>query len=109
DMATQLFNGEIPSCKFEKRYIRKDGKNVWINLSASVIRDAAGDIIYSLSMVEDITERKQAEAELRVQTERLSLATRAASIGIWDLDLRTHQTIWDDTLCEMFGIPRQVP
>jgi PAS domain S-box-containing protein len=109
DLATRLFKGEISFCKFEKRYIRKDRKIVWINLSASVIRDAAGEIVYSLSMVEDITERKQAEAELRVQKERLSLATRAASIGIWDLDLRTHQTIWDDTLFEMFGIPRQVP
>jgi PAS domain S-box-containing protein len=109
DIATRLFKGEIPFSKFEKRYIRKDGKVVWINLSASVIRDAAGDIVYSLAMVEDITERKQAEAELRLQTERLALATRAASIGIWDWDLRSQQTIWDDTLFEMFGIPRQVP
>lgn len=109
NMAAQLFNSEVPFCRFEKRYIRKDGNIVWVNLSVSVIRNAAGDIVYSLSMVEDITERKQAEAELRVQTERLSLATRAALIGIWDLDLRTQQTIWDDTLFEMFGIPRQVP
>jgi PAS domain S-box-containing protein len=109
NMATRLFQGEIPFCKFEKRYIRKDRKVVWINLSASVIRDAAGEIVYSLSMVEDITERKQAEAELRLQKERLSLATRAAFVGIWDLDLRTQQTTWDDTLFEMFGIPKQVP
>ena len=60
-------------------------------------------------MVEDITARKHAESELKIQTERLSLATRAASIGVWDLDLRTQQTVWDDTLFEMFGIPKMVP
>ena len=39
----------------------------------------------------DITDRKQAEAETRLIVERLALATDAASIGIWEWDLRTDR------------------
>jgi C4-dicarboxylate-specific signal transduction histidine kinase len=39
----------------------------------------------------------------------LSLATRSASIGIWDWDLRTNQSVWDDTMFAIFGIPQIVP
>jgi PAS domain S-box-containing protein len=92
----------------ELRVRRKDGSLFPMEVSSVMFTDPVGGRRTCTSL-RDITERKQAEAELRVQKERLSLATRAASIGIWDLDLRTHQTIWDDTLFEMFGIPQQVP
>ncbi|HZE25237.1 MAG TPA: PAS domain S-box protein, partial [Blattabacteriaceae bacterium] len=76
---------------------RSDGSLFPMEVSSVIFTDPLGRRRTCTSL-RDITERKQAEAELRVQKERLSLATRAASIGIWDLDLRTHQTIWDDTL-----------
>jgi PAS domain S-box-containing protein len=47
--------------------------------------------------------------QLQNVTERLSLATRTASIGIWDLDLRTDHVVWDETMFEIFCIPRAVP
>src|SRR5438270_1264237 len=92
----------------ELRVRRKDGSLFPMEVSSVMFTDPVGGRRTCTSL-RYITERKQAEAGLRVQKERLSLATRAASIGIWDLDLRTHQTIWDDTLFEMFGIPQQVP
>jgi PAS domain S-box-containing protein len=55
----------------------------------------------------DVLERTQ--EQLRSLTERLSLATRTASIGIWDWDLRRNVTVWDDTMFEIFGIPKVVP
>ena len=55
----------------------------------------------------DVLER--AQDQLRTLTERLSLATRTASIGIWDWDLRRNLTVWDDTMFEIFGIPKVVP
>jgi PAS domain S-box-containing protein len=43
---------------------------------------------------------------LRSLTERLALATRSASIGIWDWDLRNGQVLWDDITFANFGMPR---
>jgi PAS domain S-box-containing protein len=87
---------------------RKDGTLVPVEVSSVLFKDQQGGLRTCTSIC-DISERKRVESQLRDLTERLSLATRAASIGVWDLDLRTQQTIWDDTLFEMFGIPRQVP
>ena len=55
----------------------------------------------------DVLER--AEEQLRTLTERLSLATRTASIGIWDWDVRSNLTLWDDMMFEIFGITKVVP
>ena len=44
----------------EKRYIKKDGSIVWINLSASMVRGEDGKPLYYIAVVEDISERKQA-------------------------------------------------
>jgi PAS domain S-box-containing protein len=85
------------------------GKTIVVASRWSLQRDQYGAPRSILEINRNITARKHAEAELKIQTERLSLATRAASIGIWDLDLRTNLTVWDDTLFELFGIPKVVP
>ncbi len=54
-------------------------------------------------------ELQEGKDQLRTLTERLSLAARTASIGIWDWDLRRNLTVWDDTMFEIFGIPKVVP
>ncbi|HEX8229162.1 MAG TPA: PAS domain S-box protein [Chloroflexia bacterium] len=63
ELATQLLGGEIPSYQIEKRYVTRSGDIVWAQLSVALIRDAAGSILYALSMLEDITQRKRAEEE----------------------------------------------
>lgn len=64
EQARKLFAGEISSYRMEKRYVRKDGEIIWGHLTASVIRDREGSPLYGLGIVEDITERKRAEAQL---------------------------------------------
>jgi PAS domain S-box-containing protein len=75
----------------------------------SVQRDESGAPISFLEMNRDITQRKRAQEQLQNLTERLSLATHSAFIGIWDLDLRTSEVVWDNTTFEIFGIPRVNP
>jgi PAS domain S-box-containing protein len=47
----------------EKRYLRKDGSLVWVNLTVSLVRDASGEPVYFIAAVEDISERKKAQEE----------------------------------------------
>jgi len=50
-------------------------------------------------------ERKHAEEELKLMSNRLLLATRAASIGVWDFDPLNNILIWDDQMFRVFGVP----
>jgi PAS domain S-box-containing protein len=65
-LAGHLLRGELPSYTIEKRYVTKSGEIIWAQLSVAAMRDKAGDILYALAMLEDITQRKAAEEE-RVQ------------------------------------------
>lgn len=60
-----LLDGESDSYSIEKRYIRKDGAVVWVNLSVSLLRDVAGQPLYFISAAQDITGRKMLEEQLR--------------------------------------------
>jgi PAS domain S-box-containing protein len=57
----RLVRGEIESYAMEKRYVRKDGSLVWINLTGSCVRGADQSPEYFISVIEDIDARKQAE------------------------------------------------
>jgi PAS domain S-box-containing protein len=53
----------------------------------------------------DITDRKHVEQELLQVHERLRLATSAAGVGIWDMNLKTDNLIWDAYMHQLYGIP----
>ena len=61
----RLMDGEIEIYTIEKRYIRRDGSLVWSNLTVSQVRRANGEPDYFIAVLEDIGERKRAEARLR--------------------------------------------
>ncbi|MCL1473068.1 PAS domain S-box protein [Argonema antarcticum] len=57
----ECLTGKITSYQLEKRYIKKSGSLLLTNLIGGLIRDPDKNIVYTLSMIEDITERKQIE------------------------------------------------
>jgi diguanylate cyclase (GGDEF)-like protein/PAS domain S-box-containing protein len=59
------------------------------------------------AIVHDVTERKRAEARLLEATERLTLATNAGRVGIFDGDLLNGVLDWDDQVLCLFGITRE--
>jgi PAS domain S-box-containing protein len=61
DNLEQLLAGKIANYSIEKRYITKNGSQVWVNLTVGLVRDAINAPKYFVSVVEDITERKNAE------------------------------------------------
>jgi PAS domain S-box-containing protein len=57
-----LDDGQIPYVQREKRYLRRDGSSVWVNVSVSVVRDpASGAPRHRVAVVQDITEQRRAQ------------------------------------------------
>ncbi|MBE9128124.1 PAS domain S-box protein [Coleofasciculus sp. LEGE 07092] len=56
----RVISGEIDSFQLEKRYIKKNREILWVNLTLIPLRGQAGEVLYTLAMIEDITERKRA-------------------------------------------------
>ncbi|XHX79149.1 MAG: PAS domain S-box protein [Stenomitos frigidus ULC029] len=61
----QALTGDVESYQLEKRYIHKLGHTVWISLTSSLLRDAAGDPLHLVSQLQDITQRKLTEHALQ--------------------------------------------
>jgi PAS domain S-box-containing protein len=60
----QLLANEIHTLAREKRYLRKDGAVVWVDLTVSTMRAPSGEPEYFIAVVQDITGRKELEQEL---------------------------------------------
>ena len=85
------------------------GKEIIVASRWSLLNNQAGAPRAMLEINRNITFRKQAESALRLQTERLSLATRVASVGVWEWDVRTNESVWDDTCFEIYGVSKGMP
>lgn len=57
----------------------------------------------ALTLLEDITVRERAQAAARDSEQRLRLALRAASAGVWQMDLGTGQIFWSDEFRHLYG------
>lgn len=65
EQVTRLASGEIEQYVTDKRYIRKDGSVVWGHLCLRLIKNAEGSALYFLPIIENISDRKRAEEELK--------------------------------------------
>ncbi len=73
NLINQLMSGEIDRYQLDKRYVRKDGKLIWIQLNVTKQTNERGELQYFVSIIKDIQARKEAEAslaELRRDLER---------------------------------------
>jgi diguanylate cyclase (GGDEF)-like protein/PAS domain S-box-containing protein len=65
ELARQLLAGEIQEYQVEKRYIDANGRQVWVNLSGTLVHDGHGKPRHFIAQVQDISERKRLEDRLR--------------------------------------------
>ena len=61
----QLVAGEIPFYEIEKRFVRKDGAIIWVQILRSLVRHADGTPLYTIGAVRDVTEHKAAEEKVK--------------------------------------------
>lgn len=72
-------NGELRQFETEKRYKRKDGSEIWVQLTVAMVVDSDGEDSHFVSVAEDITRRKIAEAELEKSNASLERFAYSAS------------------------------
>ena len=73
----QLVAGQIENYTLEKRYIHKEGTLIWANVTVSLLRSPSDEPKYLISVIEDITQRKRLETQLR-QSQKLEAIGRLA-------------------------------
>jgi len=66
--------------RVEKRYVRKDGSIIWGEITATMLRDAEGQPLRTVSMIQDITERRLSEAVFQSQKSALEMVAQGASL-----------------------------
>jgi len=85
-----LLANETEGFVFENRYCQKSGNLVWARKSVSLVRKQTGEPEWLIALVEDITERKQAEAEIRLLNanleQRVSERTAELSTAVKEMD-----------------------
>ena len=80
DHLRRLMANEISTFAAEKRYFRKDGRLVWVNLTVATVREPSGEPAYFIGVIEDITARKHAEEVLKTQAHVLDAIIEGVSI-----------------------------
>jgi PAS domain S-box-containing protein len=114
DLATNLsaFNktlaGEAESYSIEKRYIRKDGGIVWASLAVGSVLRTDGGVDYFVSVIQDTTDRKLAEARLAERKAQLDLAGKIARIGSFAYDHGTKTSQLSPGFAAIYGLPEGV-
>ncbi|HEX8401889.1 MAG TPA: PAS domain S-box protein [Allosphingosinicella sp.] len=111
-IAEQAFlsaNAERRDYRVDFRLRRADGVYRWTIDAAAARITETGEFIGYVGSVIDIDERREAEARLKLSEEQLRLATDAAEIGLWDVDLGTQVMFWPPRVKAMFGISPDVP
>ncbi len=103
----QLVAGKVESIQLEKRYLRKDGGTVWAHVAIAMERDAAGKPLYAISVLDDITARKQTDTALRESEERYRRTFELAGSGVAHIGLDRKFIRVNRRLCEILGYPER--
>ena len=93
--------------RYEQRYRRKDGRTVWMHVSATSVRDAGNRFLGSFAMLTDITERKLAEEALRRTAGYLAETQRLTHTGTFVCDETTKPLFWSEEHSRIFGFDPQ--
>lgn len=81
ELLNDLWEGRKASYSLEKRYVRRDGTDLWVHVTAAMIRTRDGRPVCTVGFLEDITARKQMEGEVERVQKALMDASRQAGMA----------------------------
>lgn len=81
ELLRDLWQGRIGSYSLEKRYMKRDGTELWVRVTAAMVRTPEGEGVCSVGFLEDITERKGMEVEVERVQKALVAASRQAGMA----------------------------
>jgi PAS domain S-box-containing protein len=99
----QLLAGEIPEYTLEKRYLRKGGGEVWSLTTVTMMRDGAGRPLRFIGVIEDITQRKNAETALLEERRILEILNETGKLLASQLDLQSLVQAVTDAATKLSG------
>ncbi len=99
----QAVSGRSTHGVFDKRYIHRDGRDVWGRVSSSLVRNAAGEPVYFISHVQDITEWRRAVIDLADREARLHAIYNFAGVAITVTDTAGRVLDCNPYLLDMLG------
>jgi PAS domain S-box-containing protein len=91
----------------ERSFRRKDGTLMEVQLDDQMLTDPNGRIIGIRATMQDITERKQIDEELKMNEMRMCEAQEIAHLGNWESDAVTGEVKWSDELWRIFGLDQR--
>ncbi|PQV63131.1 PAS domain S-box-containing protein [Abditibacterium utsteinense] len=116
----QLLAGEIGSYQLEKRYLRGDGQLIWALINVALVRDElnyapdevtvrdkASDALYFVVQVQDISARKQIEADLRASEARKTAILETSLDCIITIDDKSRVIEWNPAAEKTLGFSRE--
>ncbi|MCB0191999.1 MAG: PAS domain S-box protein [Anaerolineae bacterium] len=80
--ARRMLDREATNVSIEKRYVRRSGEVFWAHVTSALLKDSAGLPLHFITQIEDITERRRMEEELRVSERLFSNAFYAGPAGM---------------------------
>ncbi|WP_447976934.1 PAS domain S-box protein [Candidatus Nitrospira bockiana] len=103
DLLARALGGDVVSTGDLEVRIPATGRSAWLSARFTPHDDGQGRIIGVIGTVSDMTQRKQAEAELKESQERFRLCVDGSNAGIWDWDLRTNRVYLSPKWKSMLG------
>jgi len=99
----QVTESGIPKINFEEMMIMPTGEQRWVQTNKIPLRNTEGNVIGVMGTFQDISDRKQAELQLKETTDRLALALNSGAIGCWEWDIQQNLLVWDARMYELYG------
>jgi len=85
-------SGELQFYSIEKRFVRPDGRTIWISVRSSPVRTADGALLYLVRVVQDITERKEAERRQKLLLDELNHRVKNTLATVQSLASQTSRS-----------------
>ncbi|WP_293129273.1 PAS domain S-box protein [Microcoleus sp. bin38.metabat.b11b12b14.051] len=90
----RLFAREFDCFNLEKRLVCQDGSLIWVNITVSIVEEPLSGAVYNVAVIEDISDRKQAEAALKESEERFRQLAENIESVFWMVDVQPQKMVY---------------